>query len=94
MNEVGIDCLVMAAHGMDVGNEIQRIEAAAPPDDGMQAEALRFDGGRALVDVGDHVDLVAGALGFARHRQPVRKEIPVLRHQIDQNRPRERRIYT
>ena len=52
----------------------------------MQAKAERFDGRAVLVDARDDMHVITRALRFARHRQPMRQEVPVLGDQIDQHR--------
>jgi len=51
----------------------------------MDLKAERFDCGTVLVDMCNDVNVVAGALRRQRHRHPMRHEVPILGHEIDQH---------
>jgi hypothetical protein len=49
----------------------------------MHTKAKRFDRGTMLVDMRNHVNIVAGALSRERHRNAMSHEVPILSHEID-----------
>jgi hypothetical protein len=63
--------------------ECKRVDAPPPPIDGMHTKAKRFDRGTMLVDMRNHVNIVAGALSRERHRNAMSHEVPILSHEID-----------
>jgi hypothetical protein len=70
----------------DIPNERERIDASPPPLHGMNVKAESFDGGAIPVDMRNDMNIVTGALRGSRHRHPMRHEVPVLGHEIDQDR--------
>jgi hypothetical protein len=51
----------------------------------MHAKAERLDRGTMLIDMRNHVYIIAGALGGKRHGNAMSHEIPILSHEIDQH---------
>src|SRR5262245_40329051 len=82
MGKVGIDLAVDASGFERRSKQTEWIHVAAPPMNGMQTESLALNFVAAGVDARRDVNLVSGALCSARHRKPMREEIPVFRHQI------------
>ena len=66
--------------------ECKRVDAPPPPIHRMHAKAERLDRGTMLIDMRNHVYIIAGALGGKRHRNAMSHEIPILSHEIDQHR--------
>ena len=52
----------------------------------MELETFRFDRFGSIDDARCDVHVVAGVAGRASHREPVRQEIPILRHDIEEAR--------
>lgn len=82
----GGDGAVNLAQGHDGAETAEWRHPSAREADGMEREAFPPDGIGVVADIGGDMDLVAGGAGGARHRQPVRQEIPVFGHDIDEAR--------
>ena len=76
----------------DISKERERIDAPPSPLHGMDVKAESFDGSAILVDMRNDVDVIAGTLRGARHGHTMGHEIPVLGHEIDQDRIQPRRV--
>jgi hypothetical protein len=70
----------------DRGDEVARIEAATPPAHRMKREPFSHDGVPVIVDTGCDMDIEAGRVCGARHRQQMRKEITIYGDEIDETR--------
>ncbi len=78
------------AQGEDGADAAERRQSSPHETHGMKGEALLLDGTGVVADIGGDMDLEAGGAGGARHRQPMRQEIPVFGHDIEQARRRPR----
>ena len=86
VDEIRSNRTIMTTNRTNTVQECKRVDAAPPPIDGMQAKSKRLNRGAMLIDMRDHVDIVAGALGGERHRNAMSHEVPILSHEIDQHR--------
>ena len=83
MGEIGPQITIELAHFAHDSNQITRIKAAAPPSDAMQLKPFGLDCRTMAINASCDVHLEARIAGRARHRKPVRDEVPVLGYEID-----------
>src|SRR5262245_21998930 len=88
MGEIRPQIAIELPHIASDPNQIARIEAAAPPSDGMQLKPFSFDCTTMAINASCDVHLEPRVARRARHRKAVRDEIPVFGYEIDHARRR------
>ena len=83
MNKIRFDLPVDAARFQNRRDQPDRVQAAAPPLNRMQGKSFTDDLVAAFAHVGGDVNLITGPFRCARHRQTVRRKIPVFRDEVD-----------
>ena len=83
VGEIGIDPAVDAPGFEPRRKQAERIHVPASPVNGMQTESLALYVFTAGVDARRDVNFISGTSRRARHRKPVRDEIPVFGNQIE-----------
>src|SRR5205823_8775092 len=83
MGEIGPQITIELAHLAHDPKQITRIKAAAPPSDAMQLKPFGLDCRTMAINASCDVHLEARIACRARHRKPMRDEVPVLGYEID-----------
>ena len=86
MHQIGREAPVRAPDGERHPQQRDRIHAAAAPSHGVETKSFIRDRLRMRADIGDDMNVIARIPGGTRHRQPMREEVPVLCHQINERR--------
>ena len=85
VDEIRGNRTIVPTNGKNAIQECKRIDAPSPPIHRMHVKTQRLDGGKMLVDMGNHVDIVTGALSGECHRNAMSYEVPILSDEIDQH---------
>src|SRR6185312_12320940 len=83
MNEVRSDLLINTSGFHDCSRKAKRIYVSAAPMNWVEIEAFGLYLLRKFAHARRNMHVVTGSLRRASHGQPMRDEIPVFRHQVE-----------